>query len=147
MKTDLPTKRETEIWVAMNRQTRIIHARINAELKQAGLPSLKWYDVLWAIERRGGALRPSELEQDIVFEQSSLSHLSKRLVAEGLLMVTDYEGDRRSKLLQITPKGKDIRARMWQIYGPRLHEMMEPLAQEGGLEQFIQDNALPWSED
>lgn len=147
MKTDLPTKRETEIWVAMNRQTRIIHARINAELKQAGLPSLKWYDVLWAIERRGGALRPSELEQDLVFEQSSLSHLSKRLVAEGLLSVTNYEGDRRSKLLHITPKGKETRARMWQIYGPRLHEMMAPLALEGGLEQFVRDNALPWSEE
>jgi DNA-binding MarR family transcriptional regulator len=143
----LPNRRETEIWVAMNRHTRLVHARVNAALKAAGLPSLKWYDVLWTIERRGGQLRPSEVEEEVVFEQSSLSHLGRRMMAEGLLQVVPCEGDGRGKLLQVTEKGRAVRAQMWQIYGPLMHEMMAPLAEPGGLERFIDDNELPWSED
>lgn len=142
MKADEPTYRETEIWVAMNRQTRLAHARINAALKAAGFPSLKWYDVLWSIERRGGQLRPLELEEDVIFEQSSLSHLSKRLVAEGLLEVVGCPSDRRGKFLQITPKGKELRKQMWEIYGPLLHQMMAPLAFSDGWESFIESAAL-----
>ncbi|WP_293573734.1 MarR family winged helix-turn-helix transcriptional regulator [Phaeobacter sp.] len=134
---DTPTPEETRIWVAMNRLTRRIQAEISAELKAAGLPPLKWYDVLWSIERRGGALRPNDLEADVVFEQSSLSHLSKRLIAEGLLEAVSCETDRRGKVLQITPKGRDIRAKMWGIYGPRLHEMMAPIAKDPGWEGLL----------
>lgn len=145
--TERPTRRETEIWVAMNRHTRLVHARINTELKSAGLPPLKWYDVMWSIERRGGELRPSEVEAEVVFEQSSLSHLNKRLVSEGLLEVVPCEGDGRGKLLRITQKGREVRASMWEIYGALMHEMMAPLAQSDGFEWFLKEYALPWQDE
>ncbi|WP_367396933.1 MarR family winged helix-turn-helix transcriptional regulator [Ruegeria atlantica] len=138
MKSDLPTSLETDIWVAMNRTTRLIQFEISAALKDAGLPPLKWYDILWSLERHGGQLRPYELAQDTIFEQSNLSHLSRRLVAEGLITFVSFDGDRRGKVLKITDKGKELRKRMWEIYGPLLHEKMRAFGKSDGWQAFIE---------
>ncbi|MDA7967256.1 MarR family transcriptional regulator [Ruegeria sp.] len=137
MKCDLPTPLETDIWVAMNRITRIVQAEIGAALKSAGLPPLKWYDLLWSLESQGGRLRPFELGRDTILEQSNLSHLSKRLEAEGLIEIVENNGDRRGKFLQITDKGKALRKRMWAIYGPLLHDQMKAFNAVDGWQSFI----------
>ncbi|WP_170764952.1 MarR family winged helix-turn-helix transcriptional regulator [Ruegeria lacuscaerulensis] len=121
----------------MNRTTRIIQSDISAALKDAGLPPLKWYDLLWSIERHGGRLRPYELAQDVIFEQSNLSHMSRRLAAEDLIEIIEHDGDRRGKVLQLTDKGRDLRKRMWAIYGPLLHEKMSAFANSDGWKVFI----------
>ncbi|WP_299667487.1 MarR family winged helix-turn-helix transcriptional regulator [uncultured Ruegeria sp.] len=138
MKNDLPTDFETDIWVAMNRATRRIQSDISAALKEAGLPPLKWYDVLWSLERHGGQLRPFELAQDTIFEQSNLSHLSKRIAAEGLVEFVELGSDRRGKVLKITAKGRDVRKRMWSIYGPMLHDRMRTFGKADGWQTFIE---------
>ncbi|WP_319546245.1 MarR family winged helix-turn-helix transcriptional regulator [Ruegeria conchae] len=146
VKTNLPTAFETDIWVAMNRATRRIQSEISAALKEAGLPPLKWYDLLWSLERHGGQLRPFELAQDTIFEQSNLSHLSKRLAAEGLVEFVEFGSDRRGKVLKITSKGRDLRKRMWSIYGPMLHERMRAFGEVDGWRAFIEaelDQASP----
>ena len=126
--TDLPNDKETEIWVAMNVATRFIQSTINAALKKEGLPSLTWYDVLWSIERQGGTVRPFEVELDVIFEQSNISYLTRKLAAEGLLEFTECPEDGRGKLIRITDKGKALRKRMWKVYGPMLHELWQPIA-------------------
>lgn len=146
VKNDLPTPLETDIWVAMNRTTRLIQSEISSALKDAGLPPLKWYDLLWSLERHGGRLRPYELTQDVIFEQSNLSHLTKRLANEGLIEIVGLDSDRRGKNLQITEKGKDLRNRMWKIYGPLLHEKMHAFGNADGWKAFIEtarDQAEP----
>ena len=135
--SDLPTDAETKIWVAMNRTTRFVQSEINRELKSAGLPSLTWYDVLWSIERRGGSLRPFELEEDVIFEQSNVSYLTKRLAEEGLIKVGGCPEDRRGKVLTITEAGRDLRVRMWKIYGPLLHSLLKEIGPAGCRETFI----------
>lgn len=138
MNKDLPTPHQTEIWIAMNLTTRSIQARIGAALKAAGLPSLKWYDVLWSIELRGGQVRPVELAEDTIFEQSSISHLGRRLVSEGLIEIVGHSGDRRGKILQITEKGRALRKEMWAVYGPMLREEMSAFDGADGWRKFVQ---------
>ncbi|EEE38483.1 putative transcription regulation protein [Rhodobacteraceae bacterium KLH11] len=138
VRNERPTAFETDIWIAMNRATRRIQTDIGAALKQAGFPPLKWYDMLWSLERHGGQLRPFELAQDTIFEQSNLSHLSKRLAAEGLIEIVEHGGDRRGRILRITAKGRDLRKRMWAIYGPMLHDRMRAFDGPDGWQAFIE---------
>lgn len=138
VKNDLPTPLETDIWVAMNRATRLIQSEIGTALKDAGLPPLKWYDLLWSLERHGGRLRPFELAHDTIFEQSNLSHLSRRMAVEGLIEFVSYTGDRRGKVLQITDKGRELRKRMWKIYGPLLHDKMRAFGGSDGWQTFLE---------
>src|SRR5215211_3581047 len=53
--------------------------RIEAELAEAGLPQLAWYDVLWALQRAPGkALRMGELAEAVTISRSGLARLAGR---------------------------------------------------------------------
>ncbi len=110
----------TAVWVALNLAYRSVHREMEKALKEAGLPSLRWYDVLWELERSRDGMRPFELENGLLFEQSNLSRMLRRIVDEGLIQAFAYEGDGRGKVLRITAKGRRLRKRMWQIYGPQI---------------------------
>ena len=126
---DYPTDDETALWVALNIAQRTIYQAIDAALKAEDLPPLRWYDVLWSIERAAGdGRRAYELEHLLLFEQSNLSRLLRRMVDEDLVSEAVFERDRRGKVLRITSKGRRVRKQMWNVYGPLLHSYIGRLA-------------------
>ena len=123
--TGFPTKEETELWVALNLAQRSIYRSMDSALKSSGLPPLRWYDVLWSLERSDRAgLYAHELEKALIFEQSNLSRLLNRMIREELVRETVCTEDRRAKILRITAKGRRIRRKMWDIYGPLIHRFV-----------------------
>ena len=132
-----PTEEETALWVALNLAQRSVYGAMDAALKARGLPPLRWYDVLWAIERAGdGGVRPFEMERSLLFEQSNLSRLLRRMTGEGLVEESVFQDDRRGKVLRITQKGRQVRKEMWQVYGPLIHRHMGGLSDEYDLEEM-----------
>lgn len=129
-----PTKEETALWMALNRAQDSVYSAMDAVLKAEGLPRLRWYDVLWSIERaEGPGLRPFELEKSLIFEQSNLSRLLRRMIDEGLVEESVFEDDRRGRLLRITRKGRRVRLQMWKVYGPMIHAHMNRLSESHDL--------------
>lgn len=132
------TEDETETFVAMNRATRYIQFEINKKLKEAGLPPLPWYDVLWSIQQQQDEQsRPSAIEADVIFEQSNVHHLGKRLEQAGLIEIRPCEADKRGKVLKITQEGKRVRKRMWDLFGPVLKEMMQDMGKADTRKEFV----------
>ncbi len=126
-----PTAEETALWVALNRAQRSIYRSMDLALKARSLPPLRWYDVLWSLERaKEGGLRPFELEKMLIFEQSNLSRLLRRMIEAGLVEESIFPDDRRGKILAITSKGCQIRAQMWKVYGPLIHEHMNGISEQ-----------------
>ena len=131
----LPTRDETALWIALNQIQRLVYRTIDSKLKAKGLPPLRWYDVLWAIEMAGDCgSRAYEMKKNLLFDQSNLSRLLRRIVDAGLVEETTFEGDRRGKVLRITDKGKSIRNQMWQVYGPAIHHYMSRAAAVGDVQ-------------
>ncbi len=114
-----PNDDTTAIWVLLNLAHRQVTGAFEAALKRAGLPNARWYDVLWALEKNGGkeGLRQYELESFSLFDQPNLSRTLKRMVDMGLVTQCPAQTDGRGRVLRITDAGRDLRARMWQIYG------------------------------
>ncbi|WP_082018069.1 MarR family winged helix-turn-helix transcriptional regulator [Leisingera sp. ANG-Vp] len=134
-----PSRRETKIWVLLNRAYRQTHREMETELREAGLPSLRWYDVLWGIEMTGeGGVRAFELTKNLLFEQSNLSRILAQMAKQGLIRETVCSLDRRGKVLHITPDGAALRLKMWEIYGPAITRNMEALAGAEGLPEFLE---------
>ena len=132
-----PSQEETALWIALNLAQRSAYGAMDAALKAKRLPPLRWYDVLWSIERaRGEGLRPFEIERSLLFEQSNLSRLLSRMIGEGLVEESVFQDDRRGKILRITGKGRRVRKQMWQIYGPLLHRHMSGLSSAYDLEDI-----------
>src|SRR6478752_7510203 len=81
-----PSDAATEAWIGIMRAQQKLLLAIEADLKQAGMPPLGWYDVLWELVRApDGRLRPFEIEERTLLAQYNLSRLIDRLETAGLV--------------------------------------------------------------
>lgn len=147
-KHDIPSDTIISAWIGLHRAQRVALAVVERRLKQAGLPPLAWYDVLWELERAGEAgLRPMALEGALLLEQHNLSRLLDRLEARGLVERRRCESDGRGQLVVATPAGQTLRREIWPVYraaiqeavgaqlddveAGRLAELLAPLGRQG----------------
>jgi DNA-binding MarR family transcriptional regulator len=113
---DLPEDPTVAAWVTLVLASNAIIAAVAADGKAAGFPPLEWYDVLWDLERHGGAVRPFEMEGRLLLAQYNLSRLIDRMVKAGFIEKYPCERDGRGLVLGITEAGKALRKRMWPVY-------------------------------
>lgn len=111
----VPTPNAVNAWTRLVRAHAAALRTIEARLKADGLPALEWYDVLLELET-SGALRPRELQAQLLLEQSNLSRLLDRMVAAGVVQCLPCTEDRRGKLVAISSAGRSLRRRMWPVY-------------------------------
>jgi DNA-binding MarR family transcriptional regulator len=112
-----PTEAVVKAWAGLVLAQRAAVNGIEADLKQAGLPPLAWYDVLYGLRRaQGGKLTPRDLEAAMLLEQYNLSRLLDRMQADGLVRRVPYPGDKRRQLIEITRQGRALQKRMWPTY-------------------------------
>ncbi|RVU33883.1 MarR family transcriptional regulator [Hwanghaeella grinnelliae] len=120
------------VWTRMVSISGILVDRIEANLKDEGLPPLSWYDVLLEVERAGpGGIRPFEIKERLLLPQYGTSRLLKRLADAGYVTTADCVADGRGQIVTITPAGRDIRAQMWPVYANALRtDVQEKLTGE-----------------
>lgn len=118
--------KKTSAWPALLTARALIVEAIERRLAEAGLPELAWYDVLWVLEQApAGRLRMHELAAQTVITRSNMTRLVDRLEAAGLVSRERDPEDRRGAFAQLTPPGKQMRARMWKVYGPAIAELFD----------------------
>jgi DNA-binding MarR family transcriptional regulator len=115
--TEPPSDAVVRAWTRLERAHRAALGTVQSRLKEAGLPSLEWYDVLLELERAQPAgLRPFELQKALLFAQYNLSRLIDRMEAAGLVTRAASEMDGRGQVLHTTRAGRALRRRTWPIY-------------------------------
>ncbi|HYO81797.1 MAG TPA: MarR family transcriptional regulator, partial [Bryobacteraceae bacterium] len=97
------------------------HARltdsVNRDLQAAGLPSLSWYDVLFAIYNAPGRrMRQSDLAETVLLSRSGLTRLVDRLETEGMLVREHCAQDLRGVHAVLTGEGLRCLRRIWIVY-------------------------------
>jgi DNA-binding MarR family transcriptional regulator len=91
--------------------------RIESALKQAGLPPLAWYDLLWILENAAdGRMRMHDLAARVVLSRYNVTRLADRMEEEGVIRRERCEEDRRGAYCALTPAGRSLRRRMWPVY-------------------------------
>ncbi len=117
-------KAEVSAWPAFLTAHALVVEAMEVRLAKAGLPELAWYDVLWALERApSGRLRMHELAAATVISRSNMTRLTDRLEAAGLVKRVRECDDRRGAYAALTPSGRAMRRKMWQVYGRAIDEM------------------------
>ena len=116
-----PSPAATQAWIDLARAYGAILSDIEAALDRADLPSLTWYDILWEVECAGEAgLRQVELERALLLKQYNVSRLVDRIENAGLIARRPCPEDARAKRIVLTQQGRDMRLRIWAVYGARL---------------------------
>ena len=110
-------------WIALMRAQQTALLKIERAFREAELPPLAWYDLLWELDRAGNeGLRPFELEERILIAQSNISRLIDRLAEREYVVRERTEEDGRGQRVRITGPGRELRRRMWPIYAKALRE-------------------------
>ena len=118
--------KKTSAWAALLTARALVVEAIEKLLADAELPELAWYDVLWALEQApAGRLRMHELAAQTVITRSNMTRLVDRLEEARLVSRQRDPEDRRGAFAQLTPAGKQMRARMWKVYGPAIAEFFD----------------------
>lgn len=132
-----PSDAVTDAWVRLIRAGKSVVGRIEAELKEAGFPSLSWYDVLLHLKKQPeGRASPREIEETVLFEQYNLSRHLDRMETEGLVRRIPFPGDKRRQFVEITAEGRALQKRMWSVYGPAINRYIGSPLTEAEAEQL-----------
>lgn len=121
------SENKVDAWAALVRTQRTAFSAVERSLKDAGYPSLEWYDVLLELER-GGALRQRDLQDRLLFAQYNLSRLIDRMAAAGLVERSPCPDDARCQLIRITAAGRSLRKRMWPAYSAAVNRLFAKLS-------------------
>lgn len=121
------TDDELAAWRAFLRAHSTMLRRIAADLEEAGLPPLSWYDVLAALrDAPDSMLRQVELAEQVLLSHSGLSRLIDRIEKAGLVERTSCDTDRRSFYIVLTGEGREMLERMWPVYAKGVAEDFLP---------------------
>jgi DNA-binding MarR family transcriptional regulator len=120
------SKATPSAWPALLTARALVVDTIEERLAEAKLPELAWYDVLWALERApAGRLRMHELSALTVITRSNITRLVDRLETAGLVVRERDGEDRRGAFALLTPAGREMRNRMWKVYGPAITNLFD----------------------
>ena len=112
-----PSPETTSCWMRLVRVQQGLLVAVEQDLKKAGFPPLAWYDALLELSRSPvGALRPVELEKQMLLPQYSTSRLIDRLVEAGLAERQTCPVDGRGLYVAITQAGRSMQKKMWETY-------------------------------
>lgn len=121
----IPSDVTVQTWIQLARAFGAAMSSIEKALQDNALPPLSWYDVLLELERiEGAGLRQFELENALLLKQYSVSRLVEKIEKDGCLRRVATKEDGRGKRLLITKKGKELRQKMWLIYGPKIEDVI-----------------------
>jgi DNA-binding MarR family transcriptional regulator len=119
-----PAARPTGTWGLFLTVHAVLVSVIETRLKEARLPPLTWYDVLWALERAPThKLRMFELAEEVVLSRFNLSRLVDKLEAAGLVSRERTEEDGRGAFAVLTRSGIAMRKKMWPLYYSAIDEL------------------------
>lgn len=118
-----PSDAAVAAWAGLLKAQRTALALVERRLKEAGLPPLAWYDVLWELERAGACgVRPFALEQALLLAQPNLSRLLDRMEGKGLVTRQRCDADGRGQFVTATASGLSLRRQIWQVYSAAIQE-------------------------
>ena len=114
----------TETWALFLTAHSVLVGTMEKRLKDAGMPPLAWYDVLWILERTPEQrLRMSMLADQLVLTRFNVTRLVDRLVEAGLVARRQTKEDGRGSYAVVTEKGRALRRQMWTVYRPAIVEL------------------------
>lgn len=126
--TRIPSDPLQRAWIALGRISQSVQVQVAIALKDAKLPDLQWYTVLWELERAGRPTRPKDLAVPLFILPYQLSRLVDRMEKEELVARIECEEDKRGHLLEPTVKGLAMRKAMWAVYAPAMQQAMKRIS-------------------
>ena len=100
-------KEKLRLWIRLLRAARTIEAEVRKRLSNEFRTTLPRFDVLAALYRTPDGMLMSDLSRFLLVSNGNVTGIVDRLVSEGLVSRARRNGDRRTSIVRLTPRGKD----------------------------------------
>ena len=115
----------SNILFRLARLTRRWRQVLDLEMQSAGLTDATWRPLVH-LHHLGDGIRQKDLAASVGIEGPSVVRLLDTLIAKGLIERSEDAGDRRAKLLRLTPEGLQVVSRIQQAVGALESEVLSP---------------------
>ena len=99
------SKRRLKMWIRLLGATRVAESHLREHLRVRHGTTLPRFDVMAALWRRQGGVTMSELSRMLLVSNGNATTVVDRLEADGLVLRTPSEADRRTVYVALTPAG------------------------------------------
>jgi len=99
------SKARLRLWIRLYRAARFVETELRERLRREFGLTLPRFDVLAALYRQPDGLLMGELSQVLMVSNGNVTGIVERLVGEGLIERDRRNGDRRTSIVRLTPKG------------------------------------------
>ncbi|TWG92487.1 DNA-binding MarR family transcriptional regulator [Mesorhizobium sp. J18] len=121
---DSGSKERLRLWIRLLRACRLIEAELRGRLKAQFDSTLPRFDVLSALNRRPEGMAMSDLSRFLLVSNGNVTGIVDRLVAEGLVVRSRRDGDRRASIVRLTGQGITSFARMAAAHEAWIDELL-----------------------
>jgi DNA-binding MarR family transcriptional regulator len=122
-------KDELRLWLRLLTCATLIEGEVRTRLRRDFDTTLPRFDLMAALDRAGAGMTLGEISRRMMVSNGNVTGLAARLEAEGLVESRARPGDRRARLLRLTPKGRREFARQSAAHEGWIAELL------GGLDE------------
>jgi DNA-binding MarR family transcriptional regulator len=117
MPVKLKTSPASDTWRAMMTAFTRVNGMLAAEMDEETEISLDWYSILLMLSQaEHGAMRPSDLADQVGLSRSATTRLIDRLERDGLVERRSCGTDRRGTFVGLTSKGEETFRRAGRVH-------------------------------
>jgi MarR family 2-MHQ and catechol resistance regulon transcriptional repressor len=125
---DEETAQALRLWIALARAHNAVAVKASADVARHGL-TVAEFGVLEALHHKGPMLL-NEVQRRILVSSGGITYLVDRLEKRGLAERRDCPGDRRARLVALTPEGHALVASIFPQHAEMIREAMHGLDTE-----------------
>lgn len=118
------SKERLRLWIRLLRATRIVEGELRERLKTRFGSTLPRFDVMSALYRQPDGMLMSDLSRFLLVSNGNVTGIVDRLVADGLVMRSRRDGDRRTSIAQLTPEGEETFRAMAEAHEDWIAELL-----------------------
>jgi DNA-binding MarR family transcriptional regulator len=118
------SKARLRLWIRLLRVSRMIEGTTRERLKSQFNATLPRFDVMAALYRRPDGMLMSEISRYLMVSNGNVTGIVDRLVAEGFVVRSQRNGDRRTSFIKLTRKGQSAFADMAAAHEGWIDELL-----------------------
>lgn len=98
-------KERLRLWIRLLRAARIVEGDLRERLKREFDTTMPRFDVMSALNREPDGMLMSDLSRFLLVSNGNVTGIVDRLVADGFVVRSNREGDRRTSIVRLTEAG------------------------------------------
>jgi len=123
-RAEAPSKARLRLWIRLLRASRLIESAARERLKAQFGATLPRFDVMAALYRNPDGMLMSEISRFLMVSNGNVTGIVDRLVADGFVVRSQREGDRRTSFVRLTRKGHDAFSAMAAAHEGWIDELL-----------------------